>query len=200
MNSGSLPSKHLFRPGRVGDAPALEALIRLSVQELQAATYSAAQREAALGPVFGVDRDLLEDGTCWVVESDGKIVACGSWSWRRALFGGSTARSPEAGGQGPRLDPAREAARIQAFFVHPAWARRGLGRALLLRCEAEALAQGFREAELVATLAGEPLYAAGGYEVTARYEVPLGNGLALPVVKMRRTLAQSLLVSESNSR
>lgn len=200
MASGSLPSEPALRLGRDDDVPALEALIRLSVQKLQAATYSDAQREAALGPVFGVDRDLLADGTCWVAESEGEIVACGSWSWRRALFGGSTARSPEAGGQGPRLDPSREAARIRAFFVHPAWARRGLGRALLLRCESEAFAHGFREAELVATLAGEPFYAAGGYQVTARYEVPLGNGLALPVVKMRRTLAQSLLVSESNSR
>lgn len=175
-------------------------LIELSVNTLQAAQYTAAQRQAALGPVFGVDRQLIDDGTYFVMEAaDGEMVACGGWSRRRALFGGSTDRSAAAGDES-LLDPAREAARVRAFFVHPQWARRGLGRRLLAACESAALAQGFQRADLVATLAGEPLYAAGGYEVVERSEIPLGNGLTLPVVKMTRVLAHSLLVTESNSR
>lgn len=172
----------------------------LSVNTLQAAQYTEAQRQAALGPVFGVDRQLIEDGTYFVIESAaGQIVACGGWSRRRALFGGSVDRSAAAGDDS-LLDPSTDPARIRAFFVDPFWSRRGLGRRLLQACEEAAMAQGFHRAELVATLAGEPLYAAGGYSVAERSEVPLGNGLALPVVKMSRALAQSLLVRESNSR
>lgn len=175
-------------------------LIELSVNTLQAAQYSEAQRKAALGPVFGVDRQLIEDGTYFVIEpAAGMVVACGGWSRRRALFGGSADRSVEAGDES-LLNPAMEAARIRAFFVHPRWVRRGLGRRLLAACESAALAQGFHRADLVATLAGEPLYAAGGYEVVERSEIPLGNGLTLPVVKMTRALAHSLLVTESNPR
>lgn len=174
------------RPATAADVPALEALIPLSVHALQGACYSAAQRAAALGPVFGVDRELVRDGTCLVVEEAGRIIGCGAWSRRRSLFGGDAGRAAE---DAP-LDPAREPARIRAFFVHPGWARRGVGRSLLAACETAAVATGFRRAELVATLAGEPLYAAGGYAVVERFEIPLRDGLTLPVVRMAKGLAQ----------
>lgn len=194
------PDAPALRLAHPEDAPVLGELIELSVNTLQAAQYSEALRQAALGPVFGVDRQLIDDGTYFVIEAaDGEMVACGGWSRRMALFGGSTDRSAAAGDES-LLDPARDAARVRAFFVHPQWARRGLGRRLLAACESAALAQGFQRADLVATLAGEPLYAAGGYEVVERSEIPLGNGLTLPVVKMTRVLAHSLLVTESNSR
>lgn len=171
------------RLAREEDVPALEALVPLSVRGLQTVHYSSAQREAALGPVFGVDRQLIRDGTYFVVEHGGCVVACGGWSRRRAVFGGDRGRP----GEDAALDPAREPARIRAFFVHPERARQGLGRALLTACESALRAAGFREATLVATLAGEGLYAACGYAVAERYEVPLPGGLALPVVRMAKS-------------
>ncbi len=174
-----------LRAANMGDVPALEELIPLSVRELQAAHYSPAQMEAALGPVFGVDRQLIVDGTYFVVEHEQRIVGCGGWSRRRAVFGGDRAR----GGADELIDPSREPARIRAFFVHPDFARRGIGRAILKACESAITAAGFPNAELVATLAGEPLYARFGFEVVERYEVPMREGLTLPVVRMKKRLA-----------
>ena len=173
------------RLATAADIPAHAALIPLSVRALQAATYSAAQMEAALGTVFGVDRQLIRDGTYFVVEHSGGIVGCGGWSRRRAEFGADHAHGPE---EGIPLDPAREPARIRAFFVHPDWARRGIGRALLAECESAARAAGFREAILAATLAGVPLYAAGGYREGECREVPLPGGLTLTIVRMAKSL------------
>ncbi len=162
------------------DIPALEQLIPLSVRTLQAPFYSAAQMEAAIGPVFGLDRRLISDGTYFVAEHSGQIVGCGGWSRHRAVFGGDRERD----GEDDLLDPAHEPARIRAFFVHPDWARRGIGRSILSACESALCAAGFRDAMLVATLAGEPLYASFGYTVAERYEVPLAGGLTLAVVRM----------------
>jgi protein tyrosine phosphatase (PTP) superfamily phosphohydrolase (DUF442 family)/GNAT superfamily N-acetyltransferase len=170
------------------DVPALEELIPLSVRELQAGCYSPAQMAASLGPVFGVDRQLISDGTCFVVEHERRNVGCGGWSRRKAVFGGDAARE----GQDEMLDPQRDPARIRAFFVHPNFARRGIGRTILNACEEAIPRAGYTRIELVATLAGEPLYAAGGYRVLERYEVPLTGGLALPVVRMAKGLAASL--------
>lgn len=169
------------------DIPALEELIPLSVRILQAPYYSSAQMEAALGPVFGVDRQLIRDGTYFVVEHDGQIVGCGGWSKRKTLYGGDHERSVD----NEELDPNHDAARIRAFFVRPGWTRRGIGRTILLTCERAAIAAGFRRAELVATLAGEPLYASFDYAVTERYEAPMVDGLSLPVVRMSKTFVHS---------
>jgi GNAT superfamily N-acetyltransferase len=173
-----------LRQARLDDVPALEELIPLSVRALQAAHYSPAQMEAALGPVFGVDCQLIADGTYFVVEQPGQVVGCGGWSRRAAVFGGDRAR----GGMDGLIDPATGPARIRAFFVHPEWARRGIGRAILAACESAIHAAGFRDAELVATLTGEPLYASAGFAVVERYDVPLAGGQMLPVVKMRKQL------------
>ena len=161
-----------LRLARESDIPALERLIPLSVRGLQATTYSPAQMEAALGPVFGVDRQLIRDGTYFVVENGEEIVGCGGWSRRKAVFGGDRERQ----GEDAELDPAHDPARIRAFFVHPDFARRGLGRLLLMHCEEAIRSAGFRETVMVATLAGEPLYAAFGYAVVERYEVLLAQG------------------------
>ncbi len=172
-----------IRLAREDDIQTLEVLIPLSVRSLQAPFYSSAQMEAALGPVFGVDRQLISDGTYFIVERSGHIVGCGGWSRRRAVFGGDLART-EADSA---LDPERDPARIRAFFVHPDWARRGIGRSILSACESAICAAGFRDAVLVATLAGEPLYASFGYTVAERYEVPLTESPALPVVRMAKS-------------
>jgi GNAT superfamily N-acetyltransferase len=176
------PNDWQLRLACAADIPAIEAIIPLSVRGLQAAWYSPAQMDAALGPVFGVDRQLIRDGTYFVIEQEGRLIACGGWSRRNAVFGGDRERA----GEDAALEPARDPARIRAFFVHPQWARRGLGRTLLAACEAAIVAAGFRRAVLVATLAGEPLYAVGGYQVEARYEAPLPGGLTLPVVRMSK--------------
>jgi N-acetylglutamate synthase-like GNAT family acetyltransferase len=173
-----------LRAARMDDVPALKELIHLSVHALQVDHYSPAQREAALGTLFGVDRKLITDGTYFVVEESGRIVGCGGWSRRKAVFGGDRVRA----GADPLIDPSRDPARIRAFFVHPAFARRGIGRKLLAACEAAIVAAGFSDAELVATLAGEPLYAASAYEVAERYELPMSGKLNLPVVRMKKRL------------
>lgn len=167
-----------------GDIPSLEVLIPLSVRKLQAATYSPSQIEAALGTVFGVDRQLIYDSTYYVAQAGGEIVACGGWSRRKTLFGSdhSTVKDDAF------LDPAAEPARVRAFFVHPDWSRQGIGRAILLECENAAAAAGFRALELAATLAGVPLYEATGFTALETVAVPLRNGETLPVIRMRKQL------------
>ena len=165
------------------DVVALEALIALSTRALQAAYYSPALIEGALGSVFAVDRQLIADGTYFVVSDGDAIVGCGGWSKRRTLYGGDTGR---AAGTDTLLDPNRDAARIRAFFVHPQWARRSIGRQLLRACEEAAAAARFARFELVATLAGEPLYAAAGYRADERFDIALANGLTLPAVRMSK--------------
>lgn len=181
------PPPWILRAAREEDVPALETLIPLSARTLLTPYYSAAQIQAALGPIFGVDRQLIRDGTYLVAAANGQIVACGGWSRRQSLYGGDGGRTEPD----PLLDPARDPARIRAFFVHPDWSRRGIGRALLLACERAMRAAGFQRADLVATLAGEPLYAAFGYEVLERYDIPLPGAPALPVVRMGKSVARA---------
>jgi GNAT superfamily N-acetyltransferase len=175
-----------LRLARADDIPALEALIPLSVRALQAAHYSPAQMAAALGPVFGVDRELIRDGTYFVATRAEDVVGCGGWSRRRTLFGGDRGRSAE---ESALLDPRRDPARIRAFFVHPDWARRGIGRGIMRACEVAIAAAGFRSIELVATLAGEPLYTSFSYVTVERHEIALAGNLRLPVVRMAKSLA-----------
>jgi GNAT superfamily N-acetyltransferase len=134
--------------------------------------------------VFGVDKQLIRDGTYFVVEHDSQVVGCGGWSKRRSLYGGDRGRA----GEDALLDPQRDPARIRAFFVHPAWARRGIGRSILIACDSAIRTAGFFSIELVATLAGEPLYTAGGYSPIERYEIDLAEGLRLPAVRMSKHL------------
>ena len=180
----SLAMKWPLRMACESDVPALDALIPLSVRSLQAPYYSPAQINAALGPVFGVDRQLIRDGTYFVAERDGAIVGCGGWSRRLALYGGDSDRAEE----NSLLDPQRDAARVRAFFVHPAWGRCGIGRSIMVACEQGIARAGFRTVDIVATLAGEPLYAAFGYAVVERYEIAMAGDLSLPVVRMTKRM------------
>lgn len=175
-----------LRLAEAADAPALAALIAESVMVLQAPDYSEAQRRGALGTVFGVDSRLIADRTYFVADAGGLVVGCGGWSWRKTLFGGDAI----AGKDDEALDPARDAARIRAFFVRPGWTRRGIGGRILDACEAAAAAAGFTEFELMATLTGLPLYRAYGYEPRESHEAPLANGLRLPMVRMTKRAAR----------
>jgi len=170
------------RPAVAADFDALHALIEASVRGLQTTEYSEAQREAALKHVYGVDTALVEDGTYFLVEDceTTAIVGCGGWSMRRTLFGGDQYRGREDN----MLDPEREPAKIRAFFVHPAFARRGIGSLILSKCEAAARAAGFKRLEMGATLTGVPFYKARGYEPLEPIEVPMPGGESLCVVRM----------------
>jgi GNAT superfamily N-acetyltransferase len=168
------------------DIPSIAELIPLSVRGLQGAYYSKAQMEAAIGGSFAVDRQLIRDGTYFVVEAGGRIVGCGGWSRRKSTCGGDRGRT----GEDPEIDPATEPARIRAFFVHPDWARRGIGSSLMVASEKAATAAGFRDVTISSTLAGEALYASFGYKEVERYDVDLPGGLSLPCVGMTRSLAR----------
>lgn len=162
--------------------PALRALIGESVRGLSVGYYTPAQAESALVHVFGPDTQLIADRTYYVVESDQTLVAAGGWSRRDTHYGGDQMKT----GEDPTLDPATEPARIRAFFVHPAWARRGLGRLMFEHCRDAARAAGFRTLTLVATLPGVPLYEALGFVPGERFVVPMPDGVELPVVRMTR--------------
>jgi GNAT superfamily N-acetyltransferase len=170
------------------DIAALELLIPASVRALQASYYSPVQREIALECfIFGVDRQLIRDQTYFVVEHESWIVGCGGWSKRKSQSGGDRGRTTPD----PEVDPNSDPARVRAFFVHPDWARRGIGRSILVASEKAIVAAGFSCAESVATLAGEPLYASLGYQVIKRFEMPMAHGENLPVVRMAKNLERN---------
>jgi GNAT superfamily N-acetyltransferase len=179
------------------DIPALEKLIALSARGLRAPYYSGEQVDAALGSVFGVDRQLIRDQTYFVVEhspsggmatagagGESEIIGCGGWSKRKTLFGSDHHTSRDDA----ELDPTTNSARIRAFFVHPAWARRGIARAILNECEAAIRRANFKSVELAATLPGVPFYAACGYSPVEQIAVRLPNNLNLPVEYMTKDL------------
>jgi GNAT superfamily N-acetyltransferase len=175
-----------IRIAREPDVPALRRLIDTSVRGLQAADYSPEQIDAALRKVFGVDSQLIADGTYLVAETDdGEIAGCGGWSKRKTLYGGDV----WVGREDSLLDPTKDAAKIRAFFVHPNWARRGIGTLILEACERAAIANGFTRFEMGATLTGVPLYRARGYTAIEELGVPLEDGLLLPIVRMEKRLA-----------
>jgi GNAT superfamily N-acetyltransferase len=164
------------------DVPTLRALIDASVRELQASDYTSAQIEGALQSVYGVDSQLIADGTYFVVESEAAVVGCGGWSKRKTLFGGDRWTDREDA----LLNPQRDAAKIRAFFVHPKWVRRGIGSMILEACEKAASAAGFTRCEMGATLTGVPLYRARGYVAVETLEAPLANEETLTVVRMEK--------------
>ena len=167
------------------DIEPIRRLIADSVRGLAIGIYSDAQIELSIRSVFGVDHQLIEDGTYFVAEAGSRIVGCGGWSRRRTLFGASEYAESR---NSALLDPAREPAKIRAFFVHPDAARKGIGRAILQRCEAEALAAGFSAAEMMATLPGVPLYEVGGYEKHEYQDVSLPEGEMIVCVRMSKRL------------
>jgi phosphinothricin acetyltransferase len=166
------------------DIAPLRALMDAAVRKLSVGFYTAAQVESALAHLLGTDTQLIADGTYYVAEVEGEIAAAGGWSKRLTLHGGDQAKR----GADPLIDPTVEPARLRAFFVHPRWARRGLATMLFHECSIAARAAGFRAFELTATLPGEPLYTALGFEVVERGVVPLPDGLELGTARMRRSL------------
>lgn len=169
------------------DGPAIAELIAASAHGLCGDDYSDVQIESALRMgVFGVDSALIADGTYYVVEVEGRLVGCGGWSKRRTLFGGDRF----AGRDAEMLDPRSEPAKIRAFFVHADWARQGIGRQILERCESDARASGFRSLEMMATLTGVRMYGALGYDVAERVRYEMEDGVSIEFVRMRKELGR----------
>lgn len=164
------------------DVSTIEELIARSARALSDGFYTPAQVESLLRYVFGTDTQLIDDRTYLVAERDGRLVGAGGWSRRRTLFGGDQMKE----GADPLLDPEVEPARIRAFFVDPAMARKGVGRRLFDECRAAAATAGFRTLTLVATIPGEPLYQALGFTVTERFQLQLPDGVEIPVARMTR--------------
>ncbi len=191
----------LIRQAVTEDIPILRDLIDASVRGLQTRDYTPSQIENALATVYGVDTRLIADGTYFVAEADssvdatgmpssaaGLIVGCGGWSKRKTLYGGDQWTGREAA----LLDPRYDAAKIRAFFIHPSWARRGIGSMILEACENAAVAAGFARFEMGATLTGVLLYQARGYVALENLEVPLANGESLRIVRMEKQVPKTV--------
>ena len=176
------------------DVPALQQLIEVSARGLNSADYSPEAVEGLLKYVYGVDTQLLRDQTYFVVQEGAAFIGCGGWSRRKTLYGGDhhKADTPD-----PLLDTATDAARIRAFFVHPDWARQGVGSLLMQACEQAAREAGFRSLELMATLTGEFLYARFGFARVEESDVTLPDGKIMKVRRMTKDL--SVIEPESKS-
>ena len=180
--STTLGMTFIIRTATLHDVPPIERVMRASMAALGSKYYDAKQIASAVRYIANADSEIITDGTYFVVEDDGEIVACGGWSKRKRLFTG-TAGQAEAGGW---LDPASDPARIRAMFVDPGHARRGIGRMIVERAEKEARAAGFTMCELMATLPGVPLYAACGYESLETTEIVLPDGVRMECLRMSR--------------
>lgn len=174
-----------IRLATMADIPALEELIRDSVSTLSAGFYTDTQIETSLLHIFGVDTQLILDQTYFIAEIDQMIAGSGGWSKRKTMFGGDKLKAQKLD---PLLDPATEAARLRAFYVHPQWSRRGVGSRVLTECENAARLAGFNRMELVATLPGERLYAVRGYERVDAMQLEIPNGKPLPAFRMTKAL------------
>ncbi len=174
-----------LRAATMSDVQAINALIATSARELSAGFYSEGQIEALITYVFGADTQLIADGTYYLIEDPERSepIAAGGWSFRRTLYGGDQAKS----GEDTRLNPQSDAARIRAFFVHPQFARRGLGRQLYTECESAARAAGFHRMELMATLPGVPLYSALGFAAIENTTVRVGS-VDVPLLRMEKAI------------
>ena len=174
----------IIRKATMEDRDAIQQLIAESARQLSREHYSDAQIETAIATVFGVDTTLIEDGTYFVVESDGQLAGCGGWSKRKTLYGGDQFSSRDVAYSDPKTEPAK----IRAFFIHPDHARKGIARAILSRCEDEARAQGYRALELLSTLPGIEFYKSCGFVETGNLTLDLTDSVKLDFVPMRKEL------------
>ncbi len=165
------------------DIPELTSIMHASIGKLQDSFLTPEQVKASY-ELMGMDTQLIEDGTYYAILSGDEIVGCGGWSRRETLYGANHTK-----GRNPRLlDPETEAARIRAMYTHPNWARRGIGRMIMDLCEGKARDEGFKTCQLMATLSGEPLYKVCGYTPVVYEDVPTSLGVAVPLIKMEKSL------------
>jgi GNAT superfamily N-acetyltransferase len=170
------------RTAKREDIPGISALMALAITDLQKPFLNDAQIESSRA-LMGLDTQLIDDGTYFVVTCDGTLAGCGGWSRRATMYGGD--QSP--GRNAALLDPAKDAARVRAMYTHPEFVRRGIGRLILSLCESAARDEGFRRVELGATMAGEPLYRACGYQPGEKVFDDRG-GAPVPILMMGKAL------------
>jgi GNAT superfamily N-acetyltransferase len=175
------------RLARPSDIPVLKELMHAAIGELLKPYLPPEGVEASFS-IMGLDTQLIEDGTYYVVEEERAIAGCGGWSRRATLFGGDHS----AGRDAALLDPARDAARVRAMYTDPRFARRSVGRLILDICERAAASEGFARVELAATLAGEPLYRACSYDEIERFESETPSGVRVPLIRMGKRLNVAL--------
>ena len=172
------------RLASASDMPALTVLMNQAIRGLLPGFLTPAQVEASFA-VMGLDSQLIEDGTYFVVESlDGRIAGCGGWSRRATLFGGNHTKGRDA----RLLDPESEPARVRAMYTSPDFTRKGIGRMVLELCEAAARREGFKSVELGATMGGKPLYEACGYKPIELMMVPTPKGVEVPILRMGKSI------------
>ncbi len=172
-----------IRLATADDVGVLVPLMDAAIEELQRGFLDDDQIESSKA-IMGIDRQLIDDGTYFVVEIDGRVAGCGGWSRRATLYGGDHSSGRDAA----LLDPAREPARVRAMYTHPLFARRGVGRLVLGACETAAAAEGFTTLELMATLSGRPLYESFGFEPVEELQDATG-GAPVPLLRMRKPIA-----------
>lgn len=183
-----------IRLATIDDVTTLNKLIAESVKELSRGIYSEQEIEGAIKYMFGVDTELVKDKTYFVIEKDGEIAGCGGWSKRKKLLGGNQFSGQEEASS--YLDPSKDAAKIRAFFIHPKFARQGLGSILLNYCEREASLNKFTQLEMMATLPGVKLYATLGYKAVSEKIVVLPNDVPLRFVHMTKNAKEYILVDK----
>jgi GNAT superfamily N-acetyltransferase len=176
------------RQAVIENVPALTTVMDAAISELQRGFLDDAQIESSRA-IMGLDTELIEDGTYFVVEIDGEIAGCGGWSRRATLYGSNEAPGRDSQLLDPRADPAR----VRAMYTHPEYARRGVGRLILSLCEEAAAAEGFTRLELMSTLSGEPLYTAYGFQPLERLVVDSAGGAPVPCVRMEKPVRAELL-------
>lgn len=179
------PSSLRLRLARPEDMPALSALMNAAIGRLLT-PFLPPEGVKASFEIMGLDTQLIADGSYFVVENGDKIAGCGGWSRRATLFGGDHS----AGRDAALLDPATDAARVRAMYTHPDHTRKGVGRLVLQACEAAAAAAGFSRCELAATLGGEPLYRACGYQDIEPFTAMTSGGYAVPLIRMGKALGR----------
>lgn len=179
------PGDFTLRKALMADVEGVERVLQESLKGISSLHYDPAQIASALLYVARLDRELIEDQTYYVAEASGEIVGCGGWSRRAKLYAGSAAKQDEV----RFLDPRSEPARVRAMFVLPGWARKGIGKAILDRCEEEARHAGFRRMELMAMLSGEAMYARCGYAAVEPVQGTLTDGTPFPMTRMTKELS-----------
>ena len=170
------------RLARADDVPALDPLVQAAIDELQKGFLDGAQIRSSHA-IMGLDRQLIDDGTYFVIESGGLQVGCGGWSRRATLYGGDHS----GGRDSTLLDPSSEPARVRAMYTRPGFTRRGIGRLILSLCESAAAAEGFTRLELMSTLSGRPFYAAAGFEAIEEVADASG-GVPVPLIRMGKDI------------
>jgi GNAT superfamily N-acetyltransferase len=177
-----------IREAKIDEIQKLNDMIALSARELSHGDYSEPEINSAIQYIFGIDTELVNDHTYFVIEKDGEIAGCGGWSKRKTLFGGNQFSDRE--NTTTLLDPLKDAAKIRAFFIHPNFARQGLGTMLLNHCEHQALLNGFTHFEMMATLPGVKLYQTLGYEPVSNEVVVLPDNISMKFVRMSKRVDQ----------